>query len=98
MFQADLPISGDHVDILGRSSLNDLILRVVGGHGHLIEENFVSQIKEYADKVKIHEEPEYETISPLDDLLQRLEEQLGMNNSFSDLTVNNKTAQKRQSK
>ena len=47
---------GDHVDILGRSSLNDLILRVAGGKGHLIEENFVSNIREYADRVKIYEE------------------------------------------
>lgn len=32
------PNTGDHVDILGRSSLNDLILRVAGGRGELIEE------------------------------------------------------------
>lgn len=47
---------GDHVDILGRSSLNDLILRVAGGKGDLIEENIVSNIREYADKVKIYDE------------------------------------------
>ena len=51
--------SGDHVDILGRSSLNDLILRVAGGKGDLIEENFESNIKEYSDKVKIYEEEEF---------------------------------------
>ena len=47
---------GDHVDILGRSSLNDLILRVAGGKGDQIEENYVSNIREYSDNVKIYEE------------------------------------------
>lgn len=47
---------GDHVDILGRASLNDLILRVVGGKGDQIEENFRSDIRKYAEKVKITEE------------------------------------------
>ena len=47
---------GDHVDILGRSSLNDLILRVAGGKGDQIEENFVSNIREYSEKVKVYEE------------------------------------------
>ena len=50
------PNTGDHVDILGRASLNDLILRVAGGKGHLIEDNFVTNIKEYAERVKIYEE------------------------------------------
>lgn len=49
---------GDHVDILGRSSLNDLILRVAGGKGDQIEDNYVSNIREYADNVKIYEEEE----------------------------------------
>lgn len=44
----------DHVDILGRSSLNDLILQVAGGRGELIEETIHSNIREYADKVKIY--------------------------------------------
>lgn len=52
-------ITGDHVDILGRASLNDLILRVAGGKGDLIEENFVSDIRKYADRVKIYEEDRY---------------------------------------
>ncbi|KAI9836160.1 MAG: hypothetical protein M1837_003448 [Sclerophora amabilis] len=53
------PNTGDHVDILGRASLNDLILRVAGGQGYLIEDNIVSNIMEYAEKVKIRdEEPE----------------------------------------
>ncbi|CRG85269.1 phospholipid:diacylglycerol acyltransferase [Talaromyces islandicus] len=47
------PNTADHVDILGRASLNDLLLRVAGGKGHLIEENYVSRIREYAQKVKI---------------------------------------------
>ena len=47
---------GDHVDILGRSSLNDLILRVAGGKGDQIEENYVSNIREYSENVKIYEE------------------------------------------
>ncbi|KAF2108669.1 phospholipid:diacylglycerol acyltransferas-like protein [Lophiotrema nucula] len=52
------PNTGDHVDILGRSSLNDLILRVAGGRGDLIEEEFHSNIKEYAEKVRIYEDGE----------------------------------------
>ncbi|KAN0073096.1 Lecithin:cholesterol acyltransferase domain containing protein [Elaphomyces granulatus] len=50
------PNTGDHVDILGRSSLNDLILRVAGGKGALIEPNYVSNIREYSERVKIYEE------------------------------------------
>lgn len=50
------PNTADHVDILGRVSLNDLILRVAGGKGHLIQETIVSNIKKYAEKVKIYEE------------------------------------------
>ena len=50
------PNTGDHVDILGRASLNDLILRVAGGKGDQVEESFVSSIREYADKVQIFEE------------------------------------------
>lgn len=49
--------AGDHVDILGRASLNDLILRVAGGKGNHIEENYVTKIREYSEKVKIYEEP-----------------------------------------
>ncbi|RAK99826.1 phospholipid:diacylglycerol acyltransferase [Aspergillus ibericus CBS 121593] len=50
------PNTGDHVDILGRASLNDLILRVAGGEGDQIEETFVSRIKEYADRVQIFDD------------------------------------------
>ncbi|KAF2147326.1 uncharacterized protein K452DRAFT_282333 [Aplosporella prunicola CBS 121167] len=52
------PNTGDHVDILGRSSLNDLILKVAGGKGDTIEEMVVSRIKEYADKVQIWDDDE----------------------------------------
>ncbi|KAL6253020.1 phospholipid:diacylglycerol acyltransferase [Rhinocladiella similis] len=47
------PNTGDHVDILGRSSLNDLILRVAGGRGHEIEEQYESRIWEISEKVQI---------------------------------------------
>ncbi|KAK6387215.1 phospholipid:diacylglycerol acyltransferase [Exophiala oligosperma] len=47
------PNTGDHVDILGRSSLNDLILRVAGGKGHDIEEKYESRIWEISEKVQI---------------------------------------------
>lgn len=52
------PNTADHVDILGRSSLNDLILRVAGGKGHLIEDTVYSNIRQYAEKVKIWDEDE----------------------------------------
>ncbi|KAH7080700.1 Lecithin:cholesterol acyltransferase-domain-containing protein [Paraphoma chrysanthemicola] len=47
------PNTADHVDILGRSSLNDLILQVAGGRGELIQETVVSRIREIADRVEI---------------------------------------------
>ena len=47
---------GDHVDILGRSSLNDLILRVAGGKGDQIDEHYASNIREYSEKVKVFDE------------------------------------------
>ncbi|KAL2796934.1 Lecithin:cholesterol acyltransferase-domain-containing protein [Aspergillus keveii] len=50
------PNTGDHVDILGRSSLNELILRVAGGRGDEIEDTFVSKIKEYAERVMVYED------------------------------------------
>ncbi|KAI9052391.1 hypothetical protein LZ554_003739 [Drepanopeziza brunnea f. sp. 'monogermtubi'] len=53
------PKTGDHVDILGRQSLNDLILRVAAGKGDEIEDFVQSNIKEYAENVNIHEEKEY---------------------------------------
>lgn len=53
------PNTGDHVDILGRQSLNDLVLRVAAGRGDEIEETVVSRIVEYAGNVKIEEEEEW---------------------------------------
>lgn len=50
--------TGDHVDILGRSSLNEMILRVASGQGDEIEENVESDIVKYAEKVKVWEEGE----------------------------------------
>ncbi|KAI9816573.1 MAG: hypothetical protein M1827_001705 [Pycnora praestabilis] len=50
------PNTGDHVDILGRSSLNDLILRVAAGKGEQIEETIFSNIHAYSGKVKIFED------------------------------------------
>ena len=44
------------MDILGRSSLNDLVLRVAGGKGEQIEENIVSNILEYSAKVRIYDD------------------------------------------
>lgn len=53
------PNTGDHVDILGRQSLNNMILRVAAGRGEEISENVVSDIKTYAERVKVYEEEEY---------------------------------------
>ncbi len=50
------PNTGDHVDILGRSSLNDLVLRVAGGKGSQIEDNYQSRIWEISEKVQIYNE------------------------------------------
>ncbi len=52
------PNTGDHVDILGRASLNDLILRVAGGKGYLITDTIYSDIQTYAAKVKIYDDDE----------------------------------------
>ncbi|KJR79882.1 phospholipid:diacylglycerol acyltransferase [Sporothrix schenckii 1099-18] len=50
------PNTADHVDILGRQMLNELILKVAAGHGDTIKERVVSRIRQYAAKVKIYEE------------------------------------------
>lgn len=50
------PNTGDHVDILGRTGLNELILRIAAGEGDQIGDEVVSRIKEYAENVKITEE------------------------------------------
>ncbi|KAI1495656.1 Lecithin:cholesterol acyltransferase [Biscogniauxia marginata] len=54
------PNTADHVDILGRQTLNELMLRVAAGKGYMIEDHIISNIREYADKVKIYEEEEEE--------------------------------------
>lgn len=50
------PNTGDHVDILGRQSLNDMILRVAAGRGEEINSSVVSDIGRYCEGVKIYEE------------------------------------------
>lgn len=52
------PNTGDHVDILGRQSLNEMILKVAAGHGGEISERVESEIREYSRKVRIWEEGE----------------------------------------
>ncbi|KAI2622665.1 LACT-domain-containing protein [Hypomontagnella submonticulosa] len=52
------PNTADHVDILGRQTLNELVLKVVAGKGHMIDNHVISNITKYADKVKIYEEEE----------------------------------------
>lgn len=50
------PNTADHVDILGRSTLNELVLRVAAGKGDTIVDNVVSNITKYAEKVQVFEE------------------------------------------
>ena len=50
------PNTADHVDILGRQNLNELVLRVAAGKGETITDYVVSQIREYSGKVKIYED------------------------------------------
>ncbi|KAF7980834.1 hypothetical protein HWV62_36468 [Athelia sp. TMB] len=44
--------TSDHVDILGSTALSEIILKVAAGVGDEIEDSFVSDIREYAKKVK----------------------------------------------
>ncbi|KAJ3517266.1 hypothetical protein NLJ89_g617 [Agrocybe chaxingu] len=44
--------TSDHVDILGSTGLNEIILKVATGVGHEIEDSFVSNIREYARKIE----------------------------------------------
>ena len=41
------------MDILGRASLNELILRIAAGKGDDIEDEVTSNIMEYSNKVKV---------------------------------------------
>lgn len=44
--------TSDHVDILGSTGLNEIILKVATGVGEEIQDNFVSNIREYSRKIK----------------------------------------------
>ncbi len=44
--------SADHVDILGSSALNEIILKVATGIGDEVQDGFVSDIREYAKRVR----------------------------------------------
>jgi phospholipid:diacylglycerol acyltransferase len=44
--------TSDHVDILGSTGLSEIILKVATGVGHEIEDSFVSNIRDYAKKIK----------------------------------------------
>ncbi|POY70341.1 hypothetical protein BMF94_6621 [Rhodotorula taiwanensis] len=46
------PTTADHVDILGSSELNDAILEVVAGEGQNVKEQFYSEIREIARRIK----------------------------------------------
>ncbi|KAM5352104.1 hypothetical protein ACJ41O_004827 [Fusarium nematophilum] len=52
------PRTADHVDILGRHNLNELVLRVAGGKGDTIMDYVVSNISEYAANVPIYDDNE----------------------------------------
>ena len=47
------PKTADHVDILGRAELSELILKIVGDQGADIENKIVSNIMHYVDKIAI---------------------------------------------
>ncbi|CAG9949955.1 unnamed protein product [Clonostachys rosea f. rosea IK726] len=55
------PKTADHVDILGRQNLNELILKVAAGKGSTISNYVASNIRKYAARVKIYEEGEEES-------------------------------------
>ncbi|TFY81159.1 hypothetical protein EWM64_g2857 [Hericium alpestre] len=44
--------TSDHVDILGSTALNEIILKVATGAGHEIKDNYVSRIREYAKRIR----------------------------------------------
>ncbi|KAG0136051.1 Lecithin:cholesterol/phospholipid:diacylglycerol acyltransferase [Tuber indicum] len=50
------PNTGDHVDILGRQKLNELILRVAAGDGDSISDNIESDIVAISERVKIYDD------------------------------------------
>lgn len=50
------PHTADHVDILGRPDLSELILRVAAGHGIEIKTNILSDIEEISERVQIFDD------------------------------------------
>lgn len=73
------PNTGDHVDILGRTSLNELILKIAAGKGGEIGDEVVSDIMAYANKVEIYdvgETPESRREALAAELEKKLEEKL----------------------
>jgi phospholipid:diacylglycerol acyltransferase len=50
------PTTADHVDILGRPDLSELILKVVAGHGDDIAEKYHSNILEIVERVPIYDD------------------------------------------
>ena len=44
--------TGDHVDILGATALNEIVLKVATGAGAEVRDAFVSDIREYARRVR----------------------------------------------
>lgn len=50
------PETGDHIDILGRKSMLDLILKIAGGKGSQVEDNFQSKILDISEKVQIFDD------------------------------------------
>ena len=40
------------MDILGSTGLNDILVKVATGVGHEVEDRFVSDIREYARKIR----------------------------------------------
>jgi phospholipid:diacylglycerol acyltransferase len=44
--------TSDHVDILGSTGLNEIILRVATGVGDEVQDSYVSDIRRYANRVQ----------------------------------------------
>ncbi|KAK9448014.1 Lecithin:cholesterol acyltransferase-domain-containing protein [Limtongia smithiae] len=47
--------TADHVDILGRTELNEMVLKIAAGKGDTIEDRMVSRLAEYAAKIDLGE-------------------------------------------
>ena len=45
------PNSGDHIDVLGNTVLNEIIAKVAVGAGGEINEHFVSNVQSYAQRI-----------------------------------------------